>query len=101
MTERVFGWTNKRRGEKWVDPLGDKVGKVNSDGSIEGTPYKFKRPIKGGTAITKNRALKQINDETLLNPATGEVFNKTKKGTGFWGRKSKMFFKPYYTDEGA
>ena len=82
--------------EKWHWFKGEKVGQVLPDGSIEGTPYKFRRGISGGVAITTHQRVAKRSEEELYNPATGDSFKKTKKGTGFFNKKKKIFLRAYY-----
>mgnify|MGYP000014568496 CR=1 FL=1 len=86
---------------KWRYTRGREVGRVLSDGSIENTPYRFKRRrVVGGIAVTTNSTLIRITKDHLRNPATGEIFTRTRKGTGFWGKESKVFVpEPYYERE--
>lgn len=84
---------------EFVDHPGQEVGNVLPDGTIENTDYKFKkRKVVGGVAVTDNSRLVRDLD-TLINPATGERFKRTKKGTGFFSWLSQTFVKPYLEED--
>ena len=77
---------------KFVPDKGQAVGKVLPDGRIEGTVYQFTdRQIRGGIAITTNANLRIVDEDTLENPATHDIFERTRKGTGFFSPVSKKF----------
>ena len=79
---------------KFVPDKGQAVGKVLPDGRIEGTDYQFTdRQIRGGVAITTNSNLQIIDDDTLQNPVTGAIFERTKKGNGFFDIATKKYVK--------
>lgn len=79
---------------KFVPDQGQAVGRVTADGHIEGTVYQFTdRQVRGGIAITTNANLRIVDEDTLENPATGAIFEKTKKGTGFFDIVNKKFVK--------
>lgn len=86
----------EKKDGKWRKFLGEIVGRVLADGSIENTDYKFREgSIKGGIAVANHHQLKERGDGSLINPATGDVFHKTKKGTGYFCREKKIFVNPY------
>lgn len=98
MTEKVHARAQIIVGGKFLDHPGTPVGKVLPDGTIEKTPYKFKkRKVVGGVAYTRNGTL-IVDGKDLVNPATGERFKPTKKGTGFFSWLTQCFIKPYYTE---
>ena len=102
MVERkIFGigFLLNRETGKFDRHPGEEVGRVLEDGSIEGTPYKFKRGISGGIAITKHERLVTTDGGAhARNPATGDDFRETKKKTGLFNWKKKIFVKPYYME---
>lgn len=99
MTEKVHVYPQVIVKGKFLEHPGRFVGKVLPDGTIEGTPYKFKREIRGGDTYTRNCTL-IVDGDDLVNPATGERFKPTKKGTGFFSWLTQCFVRPYHRDNG-
>lgn len=52
-------------------------------------------PVAGGIGITTNQQMVAIDADHLVNPATGEVFTRTRKDTGFFSKTSMTFVKPF------
>ena len=94
MTERIDCITSSLNKGKFGPYSGRKVGSVSPTGEIEGTQYKFHRPVVGGVAITSDKTLTSDGDD-LLNPATGDRFKLTKKGTGYFNKQTGVFVKPW------
>lgn len=93
--EKVLAFASILKDGKFVDHPGTPIGKVEADGHIENTDYTYKkRKVIGGTAITKNSVL-EADGEDLINPATGERFKKTRKGTGYFSSTTKTFIRPW------
>lgn len=105
MAERkktFFGFMSRRTKEgKWEKDDEQKVvGRVSRDGHIENTDYKFTRPVVGGVAIGEgyHKKLREVDEHTLEEPLTGDKFERTRKGTGWWSPITKRFFKDYVDD---
>lgn len=79
----------------------EKVGRVLEDGRIENTPYRFRRKkVCGGIAITQHKELVDLPTGDKMNPATGARFKRTKRGTGWWNSRDKVFVpNQYYQEE--
>jgi hypothetical protein len=93
--ERIFGIAFSLKDKKFQKMTPQVVGKVLADGTIEGTDYSFGdggKTIKGGVAYTTNSTLVE-DDGDMVNPATKERFEPTKKGTGYWNPVSKTWIK--------
>lgn len=92
--ERIFGIAFQLKDGKFQKMQPQVVGKIDADGHIGGTDYTFSRGIKGGVAITTNSTLVEDGDG-LINPATGQKFEPTKKKTGYWDPLGKVFIKTW------
>ena len=97
MAERIDCITSSLDKGKFGPYSGRKVGSVSPTGEIENTGYKFKRKAIGGVAITSDKTLITDGDD-LLNPATGDRFKLTKKGTGYFNKQIGVFVKPWLKD---
>jgi hypothetical protein len=95
MERRIFGIAFQLKDGKFQKMPPQVVGKIDENGHIGGTDYTFSRGIKGGIAITTNSTLEVLEDGSLRNPATGDVFEETKSKKGFVSKASKVFIKPY------
>ena len=75
------------------------VGRVRRDGSIENTPYRFRRRrVVGGIAITQHKELVDLPSGDKMNPATGARFKRTKSGKGWWNKRDKVFVPNSYLE---
>lgn len=100
MERRALAIAFKNNSGTFTPFEGDVVGKVLGNGTVEGTDYRFDpTKINGGVAITRNSSLEIQEDGSLRNPATGDVFTETKKRTGYYSQKSKVFVKVWNTQE--
>ena len=103
MKERIsYHYPTLEKGEngEWRE-AGTVIGKVRADGSIEGTPYRFKRrEIRGGIAITQHKELVDLPNGDKMNPATGARFKRTRSGNGWWNKRDGVFVpNKYHEDE--
>jgi hypothetical protein len=96
MERRIFGIAFQLEDGKFKKMKPQVVGRVLPDGTIENTPYKMEggKKINGGIAITTHSNLIE-DDGDLVNPATGQRFEPTRKGTGYWDPVSKIFIKAF------
>lgn len=82
----------------WGNVEAEIVGSIEN-GHIANTEYQFHRKtVCGGIAMTRRgEELIVKDDQTLIDPLTGEEFKQTRKKTGFFNAKRGLLSKPYET----